>query len=79
MKLVDSALFALILDDHTPSCPNEMTRTFLHGDAANRYTVKPVLSGHSNINKTKVLNKDVSLMQVESIAEFFLWSILQYF
>ena len=36
MKLVDSALFALILDDHTPSCPNEMTRTFLHGDAANR-------------------------------------------
>ena len=37
MKLVDSALFALILDDHTPSCPNEMTRTFLHGDAANRY------------------------------------------
>ena len=36
MKLIDSALFALVLDDHIPSCPNEITRTFLHGDAGSR-------------------------------------------
>ena len=32
-------------------------------------TLKPVLSGHSKIDKTKVLKTDGSLMQVESIAE----------
>ena len=32
-------------------------------------TVKPVLSGHSNIDKTIVLNTDYHLMKVESIAE----------
>ena len=32
-------------------------------------TVKPVLSGHSKIGKTKVLKTDCSLMQVKSIAE----------
>ena len=32
-------------------------------------TVKPVLSGHSKIDKTKVFKTDGSLMQVESIAE----------
>ena len=32
-------------------------------------TVKPVLSGHSKIDKTKVLKTDGSLVQVESIAE----------
>ena len=42
-------------------------------------TVKPVLSGHSKIDKTKVLKTDISLMQVESIAECSPWSILQYF
>ena len=31
-------------------------------------TVKPALSGHSIIDKTKVLKTDGSLMQVESIA-----------
>ena len=31
-------------------------------------TVKPVLSGHSKIVKSKVLKTDGSLMQVESIA-----------
>ena len=36
MKLVDSALFALILDDHTPADPNDITRTFLHGDGTSR-------------------------------------------
>ena len=32
-------------------------------------TVKPVLNGHSNIDKTKVLMTNVSLMKVKSIAE----------
>ena len=32
-------------------------------------TVKPVLSGHSKIDKTKVLKTNNSLMTVESIAE----------
>ena len=36
------------------------------------YTVKPVLSGHSKIDK-------IRLMQVKSIAECSPWSILQYF
>ena len=42
-------------------------------------TVKPVLSGHSKIDKTKILMTNDSLMKVESIAECSLWSILQYF
>ena len=32
-------------------------------------TVKPVLSGYSKIDKTKVLKTNGSLMKVESIAE----------
>ena len=40
-------------------------------------TVKTVLSGHSKIDKTKILLTNGSLMKVESIAEC--WSILQYF
>ena len=42
-------------------------------------TVKPVLSSHSKIDKTKVLMTNGSLMKVESIAECSPWSILQYF
>ena len=34
-----------------------------------RHTVKPVLSGHSKIDKTKVLKTNGSLMKVKSIAE----------
>ena len=34
-------------------------------------TLKPVLSGHSKINKTKVLKPFDSFMQVESIAKCF--------
>ena len=34
-------------------------------------TVKPVLSGHLKIDKTKVLMVNGSLMKVESIAECF--------
>ena len=37
MKLVDSALFLLVLDDSTPEDPNEITRNFLHGDGTNRW------------------------------------------
>ena len=33
------------------------------------HTVKPVLSGHSKIDKTKVLKTNGSLMEVESIAD----------
>ena len=42
------------------------------------HTVKPVLSGHSKIDKTKVLKTNGSLMKVKSIAECSLWSILQF-
>ena len=42
-------------------------------------TVKPVLSGHSKIDKTKILMTNGSIMKVESIAECSPWSILQYF
>ena len=41
-------------------------------------TVKPVLNGHSKIDKTKILMTNGSLMKVESIAECSRWSILQY-
>ena len=45
----------------------------------NLYTVKPVLRGHSKIDKTKILMTNGSLMKVKSIAECSPWSILQYF
>ena len=35
-------------------------------------TVKPLLSGHSKIDKTKVLKTNGTLMKVKSIAECFL-------
>ena len=35
----------------------------------NIYTENPVLNGHSNIYKTKVLTKKDCLMKVESVAE----------
>ena len=44
-----------------------------------KYTVKPVLSGNSKIDKTKILMTSGSLMKVESIAECSKGSILQYF
>ena len=40
-------------------------------------TVKPVLSCHLKIDKTKVLVEKGSLMKVKSIAECSPWSILQ--
>ena len=42
-------------------------------------TVKPVLSGHSKIDETKIFMTNGGLMMVESIAECSPWSILQYF
>ena len=42
-------------------------------------TIKPVLSGHSKIDKTKTLMTKGSLMKVQSIAECSPWSILKYF
>ena len=36
---------------------------------SNNYTVKPVLSGHSKIDKTMILKTNGSLMKVQSIAE----------
>ena len=42
-------------------------------------TVKSILSGHSKIDKTKILLTNGSLMKAESIAECSPWSILQYF
>ena len=47
--------------------------------ACEESTVKPVLSGHSKIGKTKFLMTTGSLMKVESIEECSPWSILQYF
>ena len=41
-------------------------------------TEKPVLSGHSKIDKTKDLKTDGNLMKVKSIVECSCWSILQY-
>ena len=55
-----------------------LPRCFDHSDN-DLNTVKPVLSGHSKIDKTKVLMANVSLMKVECIAECSTWSILQYF
>ena len=42
-------------------------------------TIKPVLSGHSKNDKTKILMKNRNLMKVISIAECSPWGILQYF
>ena len=52
---------------------------YLSLDKYKESTVKPVLSDHSKIDKTKVLMTNGSLMKVESIAECSHWSILQYF
>ena len=54
--------------------PNKLWPTWLIYN-----TVKPVLSGHSKIDKTKILMTNGGLMKVESIAECSPWSILQYF
>ena len=47
--------------------PNCLQRISAEGKV--NATVKPVLSGHSKIEKRMVLKTNVSLMKVESIAE----------
>ena len=42
-------------------------------------TVKPVLRGHSKIDKTKILKTNGSLMKVKSIAECFLGALCNTF
>ena len=44
-----------------------------------RFTVKPVLAGHSKEDHKLVFNTDYRLMKVRSIAERSKGSILQYF
>lgn len=36
LKLIDSAIFVLCLDDHEVNSVADVTRTFLHGDGKNR-------------------------------------------
>ena len=36
LKLIDSAVFVLCLDDHDVNSVADVTRTFLHGDGRNR-------------------------------------------
>lgn len=33
LKLIDSAVFALCLEDDQPTDPNDVSRKFLHGEA----------------------------------------------
>jgi hypothetical protein len=37
LREIDSALFVLTLDDSAPEDPESLCRTFLHGDARNRW------------------------------------------
>ena len=60
--------------------PELEAKNFGHGLPISKHcTVKPVLSGHLKIDKTKVLMENGSLMKVKRIAECSPWSILQYF
>ena len=36
LKMIDSSLFVLCLDESEPESPEELTRVFLHGDGKNR-------------------------------------------
>ena len=58
---------------------NTQEVTLFHWTWVYNNTVKPVLSGHSKIDKTMILMTDGSIMTVKSIAECSPWSILQYF
>ena len=55
------------------NCRNGIAPISPKFDATN--TVKPVLNGHTKIDKTNVLKTDGSLKQMESIAECSLKSI----
>ena len=65
-----------------PICESIVINGILHQaclEIKKQCTVKPVLSGHSKIDKTMILKTIGSLMKAESIAECSTWSILQYF
>ena len=49
--------------------PKVITIPYVYSLRGFKYTVKPVLSGHSKIDKAKILMINGSLMKVESIAE----------
>lgn len=36
LRVIESAMFALCLDDFEPKDPNEISHNFLHGDGINR-------------------------------------------
>ena len=36
LKMIDSALYILCLDDNEPETPEELTKVFLHGNGSNR-------------------------------------------
>ena len=66
---IQMAFFSFFSIKHTVHSPNTCNTKFgIHWNGR-CYTVKPVLSGHSKIDKTKVLKTNGSLMKVESIAE----------
>ena len=46
----------------------EISRLYVYFSSLGFGTVKPVLSGHSKIDKTKILIANGSLMKVKSIA-----------
>ena len=56
-----------------------LLRLHLRHKLVNRNTVKPVLRGHSKLDKTKILMTNGNLMKVKSIAESSKGSILHYF
>ena len=55
------------MDGVTPL--NSAVHVIWFGEVLEKIIVKPVLSGYSKIDKTKVLKSNGSLMKVESIAE----------
>ena len=55
----------------SPQSKVEHSSTWVHTYHRLQHTVKPVLSCHSKIDKTKVLMTNGSLMQIKSIAECF--------
>ena len=58
---------------------SEATTRWLVAIINYKIQVKPVLRGHSKIDKTKILMANGTLTKVESIAECSPWSILRYF
>ena len=70
-----------IWSDHGLACSGINMSTVIYEvpSEISKSTVKPVLSGHSKIDKTQILITNGSFMKVESSAECSPWSILQYF